>query len=760
MQPAKQLSVRNSGKRSLELVLAFSMLAGALVLQGCSAVPQSTAAAQAPAPARSITLPSASVGSTYEQVLVSNGSEESVRLIQGQVPPGLTFNAGRGTISGVLTTAGTFTFAISMTVGPRETTTVCRYTLTVKTSNQVISVQISPTTTSFVAGAKVQFYATVKGTSNTAVNWTASAGSISKTGLWTAPASASSNRASIMAISAADPSAYSSAVATISNSQFKILTSSVPPGVKGTPYSASMVASGGQEPYRWNVLSGSLPTGLKLDASTGFFSGSPTIPGTYSFKVQGSDATQQSSEHSYSLFIAKSGTSCGPPRYNCSRIDQAIVQAPAPPNMGNLTGENTIVADPDFGNRIVRVTDADENPLASFQNRSFMTTSSGSADENIWNLDSTLLIVQDTGALGYPLTFDPSTMQASRMYVRKFPSTNGLVLKRTGNWSRVTPNLLYTEDGTTIQKYDFSDRVNPPTPQFLYDFTSSPNCLPAGFEATWQSRGGVSADDTAFAMGYSNKGGQGTGIYAVVYKVGSGCSVLNTSTGQVSGDWGVKGTIGRPERWTIHNTKISKDGNWLIIAKENCLITTCSTGPYFWQIGTTNVISCGDGGLGSGHWTEGYTHWVNNHNTPVGSEAMRLFALPSSVINITPYLPSSGINGILDQHLSWNNADPLDNVPFASSTWMPLSPFTGPWYNEIIGVATDRSGTIWRFAHTFITARNQNFSVKYGIGSVSQDGRFFAFSSDWMSTLGSESGAKNCATGINCRGDVFVVELR
>jgi hypothetical protein len=236
--------------------------------------------------------------------------------------------------------------------------------------------------------------------------------------------------------------------------------------------------------------------------------------------------------------------------------------------------------------------------------------------------------------------------------------------------------------------------------------------------------------------------------------------VLNTSTGQVSGDWGVKGTINRPERWTIHNTKISRDGNWLIIAKENCLITTCSKGPYFWQIGTTNVISCGDGGLGSGHWTEGYTHWVNNHNTPIGSQAMRLFALPSSAINITPYLPSSGMSGLMDQHLSWNNADPLDRVPFASSTWMPLSPFTGPWYNEIIGVAADGSGTIWRFAHTFITGRNQNFTITYGIGSISQDGRFFAFSSDWMSTLGSESGAKNCTTGTNCRGDVFVVELR
>jgi hypothetical protein len=572
---------------------------------------------------------------------------------------------------------------------------------------------------------------------------------------------ASSNRVSIIATSAADPSAKSSAVATIGSSQFKILTSSIPSGVAGAPYSARLAASGGQAPYRWNVVSGVLPSGLKLDVNTGVLAGSPTGAGNYSFKIQGSDATEQGSQHSYSLFIAKTGTSCGPPRYNCSRTDQTIVQAPAPPNVGNLTGVNTIVADPDFGNRIVRVTDANENPLSSFQNRTFMTASSGSADENIWNLDSTLLIVQDTGAKGYPLIFNPSTMQASRMYVQKFPSTNGLTLKGSGTWSRVNPNVLYTESGATIQKYDFTDRVNnPPAAQLLYDFTSSPSCLPAGFAPTWQSRGGVSADDTVFAMGYSNKGGQGTGIYAVVYKVGSGCSILNTSTGQVSGDWGMKGTINRPERWTIHNTKISRDGNWLIIAKENCLIASCSKGPYFWQIGTTNVISCGDGGFGSGHWTEGYTHWVNNDGSPIGNQVMRLFAVPSSSISITPYLPSSGMSGVLDQHLSWNNADPLDRVPFASTTWMPVSPFTGPWYNEIIGVATDASGTIWRFAHNFITARHQNFTVQYGIGSISQDGRFFAFSSDWMSTLGSESGAKNCTTGIDCRGDVFVVELR
>ena len=32
--------------------------------------------------------------------------------------------------------------------------------------------------------------------------------------------------------------------------------------------------------------------------------------------------------------------------------------------------------------------------------------------------------------------------------------------------------------------------------------------------------------------------------------------------------------------------------------------------------------------------------------------------------------------------------------------------------------------------------------------------------SDWMGNLGSESGAATCTIGTDCRGDVFVVELK
>jgi hypothetical protein len=429
------------------------------------------------------------------------------------------------------------------------------------------------------------------------------------------------------------------------------------------------------------------------------------------------------------------------------------------PNVGTLSGANTIVADPDFGSRIVRITDANTNPEQNFQNRTFFATGSGSADENLWNIDSTLFIVQDTGSNGYPFSFNPNTLQATRMYVSSFPASNGFTLPYGGDWSRVNPNILYTFGKTTLSKYDFTDRTNPPSPQLVYDFTSGSNCLPAGFTPTWGDNAGVSGDDTVFGTAYSSSGGQGTGTYVVVYKVGSGCSVLNTRTGQVSGDWGTTGTINIADRWTIHNVKLSKDGNWMVVVPTNCTSSNCSAGPYFWQVGTTNVSSCGEGGSCSGHWTEGYSHWVNNNNTPMSNQVFRNFAQATSVTNLTTSFPS-GITAPFDQHQSWNNVDPADTLPFFSTTWSSTTPYTAPWYNEIIAVAADGSGKTWRFAHTFATTRSQRFSTQYAIGTISQDGKFFIFSSDWLGQLGSEAGSTSCTIGKTCRGDVFVVELK
>jgi hypothetical protein len=760
----------------LALTVALSFLwTGCNTLSQSSAASSSSSSSQATQSGQSIsiqsTLPSAGVGVSYHAVLSVTGglAPYHFAVTQGQLPAGLVLNPDTGSISGSPTQVGSFNFTITVTGNPfgaagmphGESLGVAgarAYTVTVGACTNCVTVQVSPADPSVAGGGKLQFAAAVSNTSNSAVTWSASAGTISSSGLFTAPAT-SSKPITITAISAAQASAQASTAVTVNNTAFTITTSSVPSAVESTPYSASLTASGGQPPYQWSVLSGSLPPGLQLSASSGTLSGSATQVGTFPFIVRGTDAASHTAQQSLSVLVSSDQT-CGPPTYNCSRSDLSIVQLPsAPPSVGNLVGANVIVTDPNFGNRIVRITDSNTNPDPTFKNRTFVTTSSGSADDNLWNIDSTLFIVQDTGAVAYPFAFNPSTLQASRLYVSSFASSNGFTLTDSGNWSRINPNFLYTYDGTAINKYDFTDRTTPPSSQLVYDFTSSRNCLPAGFVETWKTKGGISGDDTVFGMAYSSTGGQGSGIYAVVYKVGSGCSVLNTQTGQVGGDWGTKGTIGIPDRWTIHNVKLSKDGNWLIVAPTKCTSSSCSTGPYFWQIGTTNISSCGDGGSCSGHWTEGYAHWVNNDQSPMSNQVIRAFAQANSVGNLTNSFPP-GITVPFDQHQSWNNVDPADSAPFLSTTWSTTTPFPAPWYNEIIAVAGDGSGKTWRFAHSFITARSQRFSTEYGIGTVSQDGKFFVFSSDWMGKLGSESGTSSCTIGSNCRGDVFVVELR
>jgi hypothetical protein len=765
MQP--KLAFFSDGKKhpiaKFVLTLA-SLFACTCFWVGCTSLSQTPAPSSNSSAPRIVLqpiLPSATVGAGYNSILSVSGGHApySFSVQRGELPTELALNSGTGRISGTPTKAGKYAFTITV-VGQRAGMFgASDYTITVAPCVTCVTVQVSPTNPSVIAGEKIQFSAVVSNTSNTPVSWSASAGTISANGLFTAPSTA--QQAVVTATSAAETSVKSSVTVTITSlGRLAIDTITIPSAVVAAPYSATLDASGGRLPYTWGVVSGSLPPGVQLNASTGIISGSPSQAGSFAFTVRGSDAASQIAQQNLALVVSNTGVNCGPPAYNCSRSDLKIVQLPQTPiNVGNLTGANSIVTDPDFHNRIVRVTDAHTNPEPTFVNRTFVSAGSGSADENLWNVDSTMFVVQDTGSNTYPFSFNPATLQASRMYISNFPSTNGLMIASSGIWSRVNQNLLYTFSKTFIHKYDFTDRSNPPSAQTLYDFSSSANCLPAHFTDTWSVNGGVGDDDTVFGRAFSTTGGQGTGIYVVVYKVGSGCSLLNTQTGQVSGDWGAKGTINIADRWTIHNVKLSKDGNWMIITPTQCTSARCSAGPYFWQVGTTNVGSCGQGGLCSGHFTEGYSHWVNCNNSPMGNQVIRSFSEPTSTHSIGNNLPE-GIVVPLDQHQSWNNADPQDSLPVFSATWSNLSPFPAPWYNEIIAVAPDGSGKTWRFAHTFITARSQRFSTAYAIGTISQDGRFFIFASDWMGTLGSESGAASCTIGKDCRGDVFVVELR
>ena len=82
-----------------------------------------------------------------------------------------------------------------------------------------------------------------------------------------------------------------------------IATASLPSGIVGTAYSASLVASGGQSPYSWSILSGALAPGLSLDGSNGTISGTPSISGGFSATFEVTDSGGSTASVSLSMTI-------------------------------------------------------------------------------------------------------------------------------------------------------------------------------------------------------------------------------------------------------------------------------------------------------------------------------------------------------------------------------------------------------------------------------------------------------------------------
>jgi hypothetical protein len=62
-------------------------------------------------------------------------------------------------------------------------------------------------------------------------------------------------------------------------------------GVAGIAYSYQLTATGGTAPYTWKLATGSLPTGLKLSATKGTLTGTPTAAGSWTFSLKVTDSS-------------------------------------------------------------------------------------------------------------------------------------------------------------------------------------------------------------------------------------------------------------------------------------------------------------------------------------------------------------------------------------------------------------------------------------------------------------------------------------
>lgn len=68
-------------------------------------------------------------------------------------------------------------------------------------------------------------------------------------------------------------------------------------------YTETITVSGATAPVEWEVILGSLPPGLTLDAATGVISGTPTQGGTYPFTLQVTDADSNTDTEEFSIVV-------------------------------------------------------------------------------------------------------------------------------------------------------------------------------------------------------------------------------------------------------------------------------------------------------------------------------------------------------------------------------------------------------------------------------------------------------------------------
>src|SRR6185295_15132498 len=73
-------------------------------------------------------------------------------------------------------------------------------------------------------------------------------------------------------------------------------------GLLGSPYSQTLIASGGESPYAFTVPIGAVPTGLLL-SNGGTLSGTPTVASTFVFTVQATDAVGCAGSAQFSVSI-------------------------------------------------------------------------------------------------------------------------------------------------------------------------------------------------------------------------------------------------------------------------------------------------------------------------------------------------------------------------------------------------------------------------------------------------------------------------
>jgi hypothetical protein len=401
---------------------------------------------------------------------------------------------------------------------------------------------------------------------------------------------------------------------------------------------------------------------------------------------------------------------------------------------------NVVFTDPDFGSSMVRATDSTTN----FKLPGTFLRTEGSGEENEWSADTKKFYVIGKGGQNLVFAFDPANMAIASL--PKARPRQGLLLPlRPGpSFSFVDPDLVYgtsDPDTLTIRSYRFSTGATTP----VIDTRTCGVQPPLGSGPSVVSDDDVSLSLNDNRVSISEGGAQfGEHMFVVVYDKSLGCRWYNTQTGRIGGQWGATGVATVTTPYLIRHAYLSRSGNYVVIATNGPDLNV-------WDLATLEVSTCHLDEC-AGYEAVGYDSLVNG---PTIEGDMQTAKRPLNNLSeisqlVTPVLLVWG----QAQHFTWSNVDVDDSAPVCGSmhsydgdAWIE-QPFAG----EIFCIETDgRASTVWRFAHNRATYIPPFFQTQ-PLGSVSRDGHFFLFTSDWDAQLGSEADGTPLS-------DVFIVKL-
>ena len=121
------------------------------------------------------------------------------------------------------------------------------------------------------------------------------------------PTTAGTSAFTVQFKDAADKTATKQLSIVVSSADQLIVTATLPNGVKGSAYSATLQSKDNRA-GTWSITAGTLPAGLSLAPATGVISGTPTTVGKSDFTVGFQDANNNASTRALSITIAVEGS--------------------------------------------------------------------------------------------------------------------------------------------------------------------------------------------------------------------------------------------------------------------------------------------------------------------------------------------------------------------------------------------------------------------------------------------------------------------